>query len=193
MEKSLTQSGRSGDGSRMAVEIGVFDCLSDCEHVRPWWKRARPWCSHDIPRRMPHPSTSHPLSSSAFAPIEGCQLTPQTPKTSFSLPPLPLLASPSNLLTLLTNSPTEIGPAIVHNTIAHVTTKNISDDGSEPKMPFDEAIALTRKPISPRAVMAEPRIREGYSDSGLLAPAGGDPWGVLSALSIGVSAVCVVV
>ena len=68
--------------------------------------------------------------------------------------------------------PTARGPMIVHNTIAQVTTRKRSegavDDGDEvgvdgrSKTPVLAANAETRKPISPRATIAQPTIAAGY-------------------------------
>ena len=85
--------------------------------------------------------------------------TPHTPKTSFVPFPLQL----SSLRTRLTNSPTPRGPIIVHSTIAQVTIRKISESpvDEEPKVPLLSAMAEIRKPISPRATMAMPRIEAG--------------------------------
>lgn len=73
----------------------------------------------------------------------------------------------------------------MQRTIAQVTTRKISelerlvwvddvdndededDDDEAEKTPLLSAMEEIRKPISPRAVMAQPRIEAGYRDRGL--------------------------
>lgn len=71
------------------------------------------------------------------------------------------------------SKPTQIGPSTVQSRMAHVTTRNRSpccivvDDEEEVgtmKMPLAWARADIKKPISPRATMALPRMQAGYRD-----------------------------
>lgn len=62
-------------------------------------------------------------------------------------------------------TPTAKGPMIVQSKIAHVTMRKRSevpvDCVGDEKKPVLSAKEEMRKPISPRAVMAEPSIRGG--------------------------------
>lgn len=60
-----------------------------------------------------------------------------------------------------------IGPSKVQSRIAQVTTRNSSVLPPSPKTSLASATELIRKPISPRATIALPRIAAGYSDLGL--------------------------
>lgn len=111
------------------------------------------------------------------------QDTPHTPSTS------PRRGRPSfstpccSFFTRWTISPTASGPRVVQRTIAHVTTRKISElvclSDSDAKMRWLSPREEMRKPISPRAVIAQPRIDAGYIDLGLI-PAGA-AWGLLVA------------
>jgi hypothetical protein len=97
---------------------------------------------------------------------------PQTPRTS-ALTTLPSFSTTfSNLFTLLTRRPTDNGPRIVHKTIAHVTIKKIGDEPDSAlvvpgeNIPLLSAMEDIRKPISPRATMALPKIDAGYREIG---------------------------
>ena len=72
----------------------------------------------------------------------------------------------SSVFTLRTDNPTPKGPIIVHRTIAHVTTRKISDESVETslveaKIPLDSATPDIRNPISPREHIARARMRGG--------------------------------
>lgn len=60
---------------------------------------------------------------------------------------------------------------IVHKTIAQVTTRKMSDGSFEVSLepentPFDSATPDIKKPISPRAHMANARMSGGCSENG---------------------------
>lgn len=61
------------------------------------------------------------------------------------------------------------GPIIVHRRIAHVATRKMSEFSPScvvPKTLLLSAKEEIKKPISPRATIALPSIRDGYSDCG---------------------------
>lgn len=92
-------------------------------------------------------------------------ITPQTPSGSGLPLPFPL-SNLCNLLTLLTMTPTLTGPMTVHNRIAQVATRKISElppvaAEPDPNTPVDSARELIKNPISPRATMALPSIAAG--------------------------------
>lgn len=106
-----------------------------------------------------------------LATVPFCYDTPHTPNTS-SRTILPCFSAPCcNCFTLLTKSPTASGPRIVQSMIAHVTTRKLSEllpfDGNAEYIPLLSATDDIRNPISPRAVMAHPRIEAGYKERGL--------------------------
>lgn len=94
--------------------------------------------------------------------------TPHAPST-LCFPPLDFLSS---LFTLFTRRPTQSGPIMVQSVIAQVTIRKSSEGRSGApacplKMPVLSARAEIKKPISPRATMAHPRMQAGYVEIGI--------------------------
>lgn len=94
------------------------------------------------------------------------QGNPQTPSTSFRTSRPSFSAPCCSFFTRLTRSPKDKGPMIVHSMMAQVTMRNIpeffpSSARVEANILLLSAIDEIRKPISPRAVIAQPIMAAG--------------------------------